>query len=520
MDCDVLVIGNGIAGSVTALLLAEQGFRVVLLTKGETLEETNTAQAQGGIVFRGPGDSATSLYEDITNASSGSSSKHIARLVSRLGPVLVKKILFEYLSIPFDRDAEGNLDFFREGAHSLRRILHVKDYTGRVIQQVLNEKVKAHPLVELGSGFMSLELIISSYHAQDYSWRYKPRECWGAYVLDRKRREIIPILAPNTVLATGGLNAIYEYSSGGSWNTGDGLVMATRAGAYLTNMEYVQFHPTLFFSPKPSGAFLISEVVRGEGAELVDRQGRSFMHKYHPMGSLAPRDVVARAIFRELQRTQEKCVYLDLYKRLSPEKIRTAFPGIYEELLGRGLDITREPIPVVPGAHFLCGGILTDSWGRTNLGRLYAVGEVACTGLHGANRLASTSLLEALTFSYQIARRIVKTQDPFPRVSILPWEEKIGDPPPASVVEELQKMVKTNTWKHVGLIRHRQGLSHAKELLLQLTREVVTLRNTYGVSMETVELANMVKSALLVTESALRNPYSCGAHFRIDSLKS
>lgn len=519
MDCDVLVIGNGIAGSITALLLAEQGFRVILLTKGETLEETNTAKAQGGIVFRGPGDSPTKLYEDIMRASSGSSAKHSALLVARLGPILVKKILFEYLNVPFDRDAEGNLDFFREGAHSLRRILHVKDYTGRIIQEMLNQKVSAHPLVELKSGFMGVELITSSLYAQDHAWRYKPRECWGAYVVDRKRREIIPLIARNTVLATGGLNAIYEYSSGGPWNTGDGLAMAARAGAHLVNMEYVQFHPTLFYSPRSSGSFLISEAVRGEGAELVDHQGQPFMYKYHPLGDLAPRDVVARAIFRELQSTQEKCVYLDLRGRLSPEKIKATFPGIYEELLRHNLDITRDPIPVVPGAHFLCGGILTDSWGRTNLGRLYAVGEVACTGLHGANRLASTSLLEALTFSYRVAHRIARSQDGFSCASILPWEEKIGDPPPVSVTERLKDMVKRNTWQYVGLIRHREGLARAREVFLQLHNEVVALRNRHGVSREILELANMIESALLVTESALRNPHSCGTHFRADSLK-
>ena len=517
MYCDALVVGNGIAGSITALLLAERGYRVVLLTKGETLEETNTAQAQGGIVFRGRDDTSEMLYEDIMRASSGSSSKKSARLVARLGPVLVERLLLEYLKIPFDRDAEGNLDLFREGAHSLRRILHVKDYTGRVIQQMLNQRVRNHPNVELKTGFLCLELLVSSFHAQDHAWRYRPRECWGAYVLDKKKREVIPLLARNTVLATGGLNAIYEYASGGPWNTGDGLAMADRAGAHLINMEYVQFHPTLFYSTRPSSAFLISEATRGEGAELVDHRGKPFMQKYHPLGSLAPRDVVARAIFQEIQATQAKCVYLDLCHHLSPDKIRATFPGIYEELWHHNLDITREPIPVVPGAHFLCGGILTDSWGRTNLDRLYAVGEVACTGLHGANRLASTSLLEGLVFGYRVARYIVRHEKDFLHPAILPWGEKIGSPPPASVIEGLRDMVKINMWKYVGLVRHREGLSHAQELFLQLQKEVTTLRRSYGVSPELLELTSMVKSALLVTESALRNPRSCGAHFRADA---
>ncbi|MCX7667712.1 MAG: FAD-binding protein, partial [Atribacterota bacterium] len=241
---------------------------------------------------------------------------------------------------------------------------------------------------------------------------------------------------------------------------------------------------------------------------------------YHPLGSLAPRDVVARAIFQELEGTRGKYVWLDLCNHLSPVKIRVTFPGIYEELLRHNLDITREPIPVVPGAHFLCGGILTDSWGRTNVGRLYAVGEVACTGLHGANRLASTSLLEALTFGYRVARRIAKTRDDFSYPPVLPWEERVGNPPSVSVIEGLKDMVKINTWKYAGLIRHREGLSHARELFLQLNKEVTTLRNRYGISMEILELANMIESALLVTESALRNSRSCGAHFRADSLEA
>ncbi len=517
MYCDILVIGNGIAGSVTALLLAEQGYRVILLSKGETLEETNTAYAQGGIVFRGTGDTFGLLCEDIMKASSGSASKKSAHLVARLGPILVKKILLKYLQIPFDRDAEGNLDFFREGGHSLRRILHVRDYTGRVIQQILNQKTSTHPMIELKSGFLGLELVISSFHAQDHAWRYRPRECWGAYVLDKKKREVIPIFARNTVLATGGVNAIYEYSSGGPWNTGDGIAMAARAGAHLVNMEYVQFHPTLLYTTHPSGAFLISEAVRGEGAELVDQRGKPFMQKYHRLGSLAPRDVVARAIFQELENTRATCVYLDLCHHLTPEKIKTTFPNIYAELLRYNLDITKDPIPVVPGAHFLCGGILTDGWGRTNLHRLYAAGEVACTGLHGANRLASTSLLEGLTFAYRVARHIARSKDDFPSSPILPWEEKVGNPPPMSVIEGLKDMVKINMWKYVGLVRHREGLAHARELLLQLYKEVTTLRRSYGVSAELLELANMVESALLVTESALRNPRSCGAHFRADS---
>lgn len=517
MYCDTLVIGNGIAGSITALLLAEEGKRVILVTKGETLEETNTAEAQGGIVFRGPGDSPELLYRDIMNASGYSSSRGSARLVARLGPVMVKRILIDALQIPFDRDLQGNFDLFQEGAHSLRRILHVKDYTGRVIQRALNERVVSHPLIEVKRGFPAVALLISSMHAQEHAWRYRPRECWGAYVLDKKKREVVPIFARSTVLATGGLNAVYEYASGGPWNTGDGIAMALRAGVHLSNMEYVQFHPTLLYSPRASGSFLISEAVRGEGAELVDHQGKPFMQKYHPLGNLAPRDVVARAIFQELQSSGARHVYLDLCHRRAPEKIKATFPGIYQELLRHHLDITREPIPVVPGAHFLCGGVLTDLWGRTNLLRLYAVGEVACTGLHGANRLASLSLLEGLVFGYRVARQILRRKDDFSFPPVLSWEEKVGAPPPLSVVEGLKEVVKITMWRHVGLIRHREGLVYARELLLQLRKDLVALRQSYGVSPELLELTGMVESALGVTESALFNPRSCGAHFRADA---
>ncbi len=520
MYCDVLVIGNGIAGSVAALHLAERGQRVTLVTKGDTLLETNTAYAQGGIVFRGADDIPQALFEDIMCASSGSSSVRSARLLAYVGPLLVKRLFIDFLGIPFDRRPDGSWDLFREGAHSRRRILHVKDYTGRVIQQALNQRIAHHPLIEVKTGFFALDLIISSFHAQEFRFRYAPRECLGAYVLDKKKREVIPMIARATIVATGGLNQIYEYASGGPWNTGDGIAMASRAMAHLVNMEYVQFHPTLFYSSHPSNSFLVSEAVRGEGGELVDSQGKPFMYRYHPLGSLAPRDVVARAIFEHLENTQSRCVYLDLYRRVAPERIVTVFPGIYEELLRYNLDITKEPIPVVPGAHFLCGGILTDTWGWTNIRRLYAVGEVACTGLHGANRLASTSLLEGLTFGYRVAKTLWRERDDFSYPLVLPWEEKVGNPPPPSVLEGLKEMVRMNMWKYSGLIRRHEGLAHAREIFLQLKKETVALREKYGVSAEMVELENMIESALLVTESALRNPVSCGTHFRADSLSS
>ncbi|MBP9015311.1 MAG: FAD-dependent oxidoreductase [Candidatus Atribacteria bacterium] len=513
---DVLIIGNGIAGSSTALFLAEAGKRVLLLTKGEGLEETNTAKAQGGIVFRGEDDCPSLLFKDIMEASAFTAYSPSARLISRLGPPLVQKLLIDRLQVPFDRK-NGKWDLFQEGNHSLRRILHVKDYTGKVIQEALNQAVLCQPLIEVSKNSLVVDLIISSRDTFQPDTRYLPLECLGAYIWKGETKEIIPVLASTTVLATGGLSEIYRYSSGGTWNTGGGFAIAQRAGARLSNMEYVQFHPTLLYTPQYSSSFLISESARGEGAELLNAEGKPFMSQYHPRGSLAPRDVVARAIFQEMKSYQSNCVYLDFRAKMTPDKIKDTFPSIYEELLRRGIDITQEPAPVAPGAHFSCGGVLTDTWGRTSIKRLYAAGEVACSGLHGANRLASTSLLEGLTFGYRVAKDITKYREKLPTFTIFPWRGKIGDPPPESIVRSSKEAIKTNMWENVGLIREKRGLLQSLQILTAFKKEIAYLQESYGISPALIELQNIAETAFLVTEEALKNPLSRGTHFRLDA---
>jgi len=513
---DVLIIGNGIAGSSAALFLAEAGKSILLLTKGEDLEDTNTAKAQGGIVFRGEGDNPSFLIKDIMEASAFTSYTASARLISRLGPPLVQKLLIDRLQIPFDR-RNGKWDLFREGNHSFRRILHVKDYTGKVIQEYLNKAVLHEPLIEVKKNSLALDLIVSSHDTPHPESRYLPLECLGAYVWEEEAQEVIPILASATILATGGLSEIYRYSSGGPWNTGDGFAIARRAGARLSNMEYVQFHPTLLYTPQYSSSFLISESVRGEGAELISANGEPFMYRYHPRGSLAPRDVVARAIFQEMKIHESNCVYLDFRQKMEPRKIKDTFPTIYEELLQRGIDITQEPAPVAPGAHFACGGVLTDTRGRTTIKRLYAAGEVACSGLHGANRLASTSLLEGLTFGYRAARDIVKHSEELPNFAVLPFREKWGEPPPENILRSLKEIIRINMWENVGLIRERRGLSQSLQILTAMKKEIAHLKEEYGISPALLELENMAETALLVTEEAFKNPLSRGTHFRLDA---
>lgn len=516
--CDALIIGGGIAGASAALFLAKTGHRVLLVTKGSSLEETNTFQAQGGIVFRGENDSWQRLLQDIVKATDYTAFVPTVRMVSKIGPLLVKKNLIEKWQVPFEKDKDGKWDLFQEGAHSLRRILHVKDYTGQAIQLALNRAIEEEPLIEVRKGIFALELITSYQHTLDFQSRYLPPECLGAFLLDIQAGEMYPVLARATFLATGGLGEIYQYTSGGCWNTGDGFALAHRAGASLRNMEFVQFHPTLFYAPGQERTFLISESVRGEGGEIVDHQGKPFMSKYHPLGSLAPRDVVARAVFKEMKANKINWVYLDLTRALPPAKIKATFPTIYDRCLAQGVDITREPIPVIPGAHFACGGVLTDAFGRTDLRRLYAIGEVACSGLHGANRLASTSLLEGLTFAYRSVRDFNRNQDKLKHLEVLPFAYRLGAVPPNFMLDNLQQTLKMVMWHNVGLIRQKEGLAQAMELLNLLQREALALQSRYGVSFPLWELINQITTAQLVTESAWKNRLSRGTHYRSDSL--
>ena len=396
---DVLVVGCGIAGATAALEAAAAGLRVVVVTKDARAEESNTFYAQGGIVSFAPDDQPELLKEDVLEAGDQIGDPAAVDILVADGPRLVQETLVDKLRIPFTRSSPDSLDYALEAGHSRRRILHVKDATGRTIEERFLRALRKHPRVTLLAGRTAVDLLTVPHHSKNPVAYYREPRAIGAYVLENATGEVGRVFAPFTVLATGGCGAVYLHTCNPPGADGSGYAMALRAGARIGNMEYIQFHPTVYMRENGDG-FLISEAVRGEGARLKTRDGRTFMHKYSPQRELAPRDEVSRAIYEEMIVTNTSHVLLDLASYAGPAAIRERFPTILKTCLEDGLDITRAPIPVVPAAHYCCGGVLADGQGRTSLAGLYAVGEVACTGVHGANRLASTSLLEGLVLGH------------------------------------------------------------------------------------------------------------------------
>ncbi len=404
----VLVLGSGIAGLATAFTLARRGVKVLVLTKAADPADCNTGWAQGGIIYFGKKDSPASLVRDVLRAGAGLCNPEAVKLLASEGPRIVEEVLLKEARVPFSRTAGGDLDFTREGAHSVPRIVHAADATGLAIETALLARVRRERNVTIWSGATAIDLITARHHSTDVSQRYALQDpCLGAYVLDGAGR-VHTVLSDFTVLATGGVGRLFLHTTNTAHAIGDGLAMADRAGAATQNLEYVQFHPTTLYH-EDAPRFLISEALRGEGAVLVNKAGEAFMHRYDRRKDLAPRDVVTRAIVEEMTARGEPCVYLDLAhhwgarRRLS---IAERFPTIAATCATYGVDISKEPIPVVPAAHYFCGGVLTDLEGRTTIRQLYAVGETSCTGVHGANRLASTSLLEGLVWGTHAARSI------------------------------------------------------------------------------------------------------------------
>jgi L-aspartate oxidase len=514
---DILIIGSGLAGCAAALAAAKQGAEVTLLTRSPHPEESSTFWAQGGIIYQGVDDSPQKLVADIVAAGAGLSSPEAASLVSREGPRLVKDILIDELGIPFDESSKDSTrwDLTAEAAHSLPRILHQKDRTGSAIQRAFIEKMASYPKVTLRCAATAVDLLTISHHSVEPLDVYKPPTCIGAYVLDQASGEIFPILAKETILATGGLGRVFLHTTNPAGTRGDGIAMAYRAGARCINMQYVQFHPTTFFHP--SGRFLISEAMRGEGARLVDGKGREFMTDYHPDGSLAPRDVVARGIHQMMLESGEPCAYLDISHK-SADQVRERFPGIYAHCLKYGIDMTKESIPVVPAAHYSCGGIAVDEWGRSNLHRLRAVGEVACSGLHGANRLASTSLLECLVWGTragdQTAAFIARGEEYyFPQIA--PWRYEREPVDPALIAQDWLSIQQT-MWNYVGLVRSEKRLNRAHEILRELHLEILRFYEKAEVTDAMVGLRNGIQTALAILLAAMECRQSLGCHYRID----
>jgi L-aspartate oxidase len=510
VQTDCLVIGAGLAGSAYALQAAKRGLSVELLSLDGPLQ-ANSDWAQGGIIYDVAHDPAL-LARDIVEASDNSANPAAIEQLVREGPLAVKELLIDELQIGFDRGAAGDLDFTREGGHSARRIIHAKDTTGHAILVSVVQRVDATPKINRRLGCVAIDLLTLSHNSEDPRDHYEPLTCFGAYVLDTKTGETLAIVAKKTILATGGLGQIFLHSTNQPGSVGHGVAMAYRVGARLVDLEYVQFHPTVF-AKKNAARFLVTEAIRGEGAVLRNARGEAFMDAINPRGSLAPRDIVARAITRELAGSGEPCVFLDL-SAMKPEFIRDRFPSIYERCRDAGVDITREPIPVVPAAHFACGGVHTDLRGRTSVRHLNAIGETSCTGLHGANRLASTSLLECLVHAKStaaadaadVARETFRLPDP------RGWESPTRDADPVLIRQDMLQIQHT-MWNYAGVVRSPKRLTRARRILLELREEIQSFYRGCRLTRDLVELRNAVQTALLVVHAAALNPRSRGSHY-------
>jgi L-aspartate oxidase len=521
VESDVLVIGSGIAGCAAALKCAQAGLTVAVVSKTADPRESATRYAQGGIVADGVSDSPEILAADIQRASAHSSNPEAATIVATEGPRLVREVLVEEVGIRFDLDAAGEIDRTQEAAHTRRRIFHAKDATGREIEDKLIAALRRNRNIQVHTGHTAIDVITRSHHSTSPLARYADDRVLGAYAFDEESRRVRTFLAPFVVLATGGVGQIFLHTTNPRVATGDGLAMAARAGCPILNAEFVQFHPTALFH-RDADRFLITEAVRGEGGVLVNKRGEPFMRRYDEAADLAPRDVVSRAIHEEMTRSDSTCVFLDIAGHAPGTlDIKARFPTIYSTCKALGIDITREPIPVVPAAHYFCGGVKTDLHGRTTLANLYAVGEVACTGLHGANRLASTSLLEGLVFGVRAAAHIARARAPAGleklAAEIPPWDDaglsEEGDP---LLISGDWLTVKTTMWNYAGIVRTTKRLERARADLEYLSRRIEAFYRETRLSQGLIELRHGLLTALLVTGAALRNPVSTGCHYRKD----
>ena len=517
LECDVLIIGSGVAGSVAALQLADAGIDVVVVTRSSTPEESNTRYAQGGIIYTGPEDSPKLLAEDITRAGAGYCNPRAVEILAAEGPKLVKSILLDKIKIPFDKTRKGELSLVREGGHSIARILHARDATGSLIEKHLIQAIRSHPNVTLLTGKTAIDLLTPAHHAINRLTVYDPLTCVGAYLLDQETGGVQRVLSRATILATGGVGQIFLRTTNPLGARGDWLAMASSAGARTINCEFVQFHPTAFYQEN-GPCFLITEAMRGAGARLVNHKMEPFMQKYAPeWKDLAPRDVVARSIHQEMLANNIPNVFLDIASYLPADDIKRRFPSVYKMCLQAGIDISKEPAPVVPAAHFFCGGVWADEWGRTTLGRLYAIGEVSCTGLHGANRLASSSLLEGVVWGHRAAVHIKEGLKKFvkPKPQDFPqWEETGTEYPDAALISQDMSLIKNIMWNYTGLVRTVERLQRAIRELRHLESEIQRFYRTVRLTDSILGLRNAVRSAVTITIAAWENNTSVGCHYR------
>ena len=518
LKTDVLVIGCGIAGASAALEAAKSGLKVILLTKNSKFEESNTYYAQGGIVSLGKNDYPELLKEDIIESGDGINNPEAVDILTKEGQKAVETILIKELAIPFSRSSPDSLDYAQEGGHSRRRILHIKDTTGKTIEEKLIQVLKEFTNVTLLSDHTAVDLLTIPHHSKNLTAYYKDPQCLGVYVLDNNSKKVNIIFAPYTILATGGCGAVYLHTSNPSSAIGDGYAMAFKAGARIVNMEYIQFHPTSLYHRDGDG-FLISETVRGEGARLKTRDGRTFMENYNSKKEMAPRDEVTRAIYEEMINSNSDYVGLDLVSYAKFD-IKKRFPNIYKTCLEFGIDITKEFIPVVPAAHYCCGGVLVDSWGRSSLKGLYAAGEVSCTGVHGANRLASTSLLEGLVWGTRSAKHIVAHFDPeipceISEIHDWYYPENEEDVDPALILQDWVS-IRTTLWNYVGIVRTTKRLERARADLDYLRHRVEKFYKEAKIDPLVVGLKHGIQVAWLIMYAALSNPESRGSHYITD----
>jgi L-aspartate oxidase len=520
---EFLIIGSGVAGLMFALKVANYGSVAIVTKRGVT--DSNTMLAQGGIasVF-GSLDSFDLHIRDTLDSGDGLCNKEVVEMVIKNGPERICELID--LGVQFNlrdgRDGQEKLppelDLGREGGHSQKRIVHAQDMTGRELERVLVEHARSNKNITLFEDHIAIDLITCSTRMkrglvttthEDY--------CCGAYVLDRKTSRVKTFSSKITLLATGGTGKVYLYTSNPDIATGDGIAMAYRAGATLANLEFVQFHPTCLYHPDAKN-FLISEAVRGEGGILIDASGNPFMEKYSPLKDLACRDVVARAIDTELKKTGQDSVFLDISHKRS-EFIRDRFPNLYEQCLAFGIDMTADPIPVVPAAHYMCGGVVTDMMGRTDIRNLYATGETACTGLHGANRLASNSLLEALVYAHAAAEQALKDiqSTDFKSFPETPAWDEVGttDSDELIMVSQNWDEIRRFMWNYVGIVRSDKRLARAHRRIEIIQNEIREYYWNFKIAADLVELRNIATVAELIIKCAMHRKESRGLHYNI-----
>ena len=508
---DVLVIGSGAAGLSVALRLADNA-SVAVLSKIE-LAEGSTRWAQGGIAaVLDSSDSIESHVQDTLMAGAGLCNAEVVRHVAERGPACIQWLID--LGVLFSKapaeNGEESYHLTREGGHSHRRIVHAADATGMAVEMTLEDKVRAHPNITIFEWHLAVDLI-----KEDKVGGRRDR-CVGAYVLDEREGRVKAMRAKTVVIATGGASKVYLYTSNPDVSTGDGIAMAWRAGCRVANMEFNQFHPTCLYHPE-ARSFLISEAVRGEGGHLLGPDGTRFMPEFDPRAELAPRDIVARAIDHEMKRLGVDCVYLDIsYK--SADFIKAHFPTIHARCLEFGIDMTKQPIPVVPAAHYTCGGVMVDKWGRTDLQGLYAVGEATFTGLHGANRMASNSLLECLVYAESASQHIAEFLPTLDPPAHLPdWDEsQVTDSDEDVVVAHNWDEIRRFMWDYVGIVRTNKRLERAKRRIDMLRQEIEDYYGNFRVSADLLELRNLAVVAELIVRSAVARKESRGLHYTTD----